>query len=198
MNDVKAVLRQGLAGLGLAASAEQVDALERYLSELLRWNQRINLTAARTVDDAARHVLDSAAIVAHIPEAAGRLLDVGSGGGLPAAVIAVLRPEIEVVAIEPVHKKHAFLQQVRRAVPTPNLTALAERIADHEGRDYDVATSRATFALPEWLAIGSGLVRAGGLVLGMEGAEQIELPPGASRHPYPLDDRARAIIVLRS
>jgi 16S rRNA (guanine527-N7)-methyltransferase len=171
-------------------------ALERFVDELLRWNERINLTAARTRDDATRHVLDSLAIVPHVPADAKRVIDVGSGGGLPSVVLAISRPDLQVVALEPVHKKHAFLAHCKRTL-APGLHPLAERVEDHASSDYDVAMSRATFALPEWLDIGSRLVRAGGIVLGMEGADLIELPVGATRHPYPLDDRARAIIVLQ-
>lgn len=170
-------------------------ALQTFASELLRWNQRINLTAASSLDEVLQHVVDCKALLAHIPDTTHRVIDVGSGGGLPSAVIAILRPSIAVVAIEPVHKKHAFLQHVRRTL-APNLEGRAERLEDHPGTGYDVATSRATFALPEWLTRGRALVRAGGRVLGMEGADQIELPSGATRHPYDLGDRTRAIIVL--
>jgi 16S rRNA (guanine527-N7)-methyltransferase len=171
-------------------------SLETFATELLRWNARINLTAASTLDEVRHHIVDCRAIVEHIPPTTQRVIDVGSGGGLPAAVIAILRPEIAVTALEPVHKKHAFLQHVRRQL-APNLDARAERVEQHVGRGYDVATSRATFALDEWLAVGRTLVRAGGLVLGMEGIEQVALPTGASRHPYAIGDRTRAIIVLR-
>ena len=171
--------------------------LDTFAAELLRWNQRINLTAASTLAEVQGHIEDCLAIVGHIPPSTRRVIDVGSGGGLPAAVIAISRPEITVTALEPVHKKHAFLAHVRRTL-APNLDPRAERVEQHVGRDYDVATSRATFALPEWLRIGAGLVRPGGLVLGMEGADQIELPAGAERHPYGLGDRTRAIIVLRT
>jgi 16S rRNA (guanine527-N7)-methyltransferase len=170
-------------------------ALVTFATELLRWNARINLTAATTPADAVQHINDCLSILAYIPADTKRLVDVGSGGGLPAAVIAIERPEVAVVALEPVHKKLAFLQHVRRTL-APNLVALPERVEQHEHHDYDIATSRATFALPEWLAIGATLVRPGGLVLGMEGAEQIELPAGATRHVYELGDRTRAIIVF--
>ncbi len=171
--------------------------LDRFVDELLRWNARINLTAARTRDDALRHVMDSMAVVPHVPTDARRVIDVGSGGGLPAAVVAILRPELEVTALEPVHKKLAFLTHAKRVIPVPGLNPLADRVEAHQGTGYDVAMSRATFPLLEWLATGARLVRPGGIVLGMEGAEQFELPAGATRHPYPLDDRARAIIVLQ-
>jgi 16S rRNA (guanine527-N7)-methyltransferase len=172
------------------------ETIERFAIELLRWNARINLTAARSLEDLRPHLVDCEALLPYIPGTTQRVIDVGSGGGFPAAVVAIHRPELTVTALEPVHKKHAFLQHVRRTI-CPNLVPLAERIEQHEGRDYDVATSRATFALDEWLTRGRALVRNGGVVLGMEGVEQIALPDGAERHAYALDDRTRAIIVLR-
>lgn len=192
-----AELGAALARLGVVATEAQVGQLVRYAEELLRWNARINLTAARSHDDALQHVLDSAAIVPHVPRETQRVIDVGSGGGLPAIPLAVLRPDVEVTAIEPVHKKHAFLQHARRVLGLARFVARAERVEDQRGGEYDVATSRATFALPAWLETGRALVRPGGLVLGMEGAEQHALPEGASRHPYDLGDRTRAIVVLR-
>lgn len=171
------------------------DVLDRFAAELLRWNERINLTAARTLDDALQHIDDSRALLPHIPSTTTRLIDVGSGGGLPAAVIALLRPGITVTALEPTHKKHAFLLHIRRLL-APNLVPLAERVEQHAIHDYDVATSRATFPLADWLELGFTLVHPGGLVLGMEGADPLALPPDAIRHPYSLHDRTRAIIVL--
>jgi 16S rRNA (guanine527-N7)-methyltransferase len=170
-------------------------ALETFASEMLRWNARINLTAASTLDEIRQHILDCRALIEHIPLSTQRVIDVGSGGGLPAAVIAILRPELAVVALEPTHKKLAFLQQIRRLL-APNLEPRAERLEQHAGRGYDVATSRATFALAEWLTRGRELVRPGGLVLGMEGVDRVELPAGATRHPYAIADRTRAIIAL--
>lgn len=167
--------------------------IDEFVDELLRWNARISLTAASSRDDALRHVDDCAALVREIPSDIRSLVDVGSGGGLPAAVIAIQRPEIEVTALEPVRKKLAFLQAISRRVP--NLKPVADRVEAHARRDYDAATSRATFALDRWLSIGASLVRPGGLVFGMEGAEQVDLPPGAERRPYELGDRTRAIVV---
>ena len=169
--------------------------LARYRDLLLAWNARVNLTAARTAAEVDAHVADCMHLVAHVP-ARGALVDVGAGGGLPAVVIAVCRPEVAVTALEPTHKKHAFLRTAARELGLANLDARAERWEEHERHDYDVATSRATVELAEWLAIGAGLVRPGGLVLGMEGKERGALPPGATRHPYELDGKVRAIVAM--
>ena len=143
-----------------------------------------------------QHVVDCAHLLAYIPADVGRLVDVGSGGGLPAVVIAVARPELEVTAVEPTGKKHAFLRTAARELGLGNLRPLAGRSDDIERGAFDVATSRATFALDEWLRLGLELVRPGGLVLGMEG-RPTDLPAGADRHPYTIDGKSRAIIGLQ-
>jgi 16S rRNA (guanine527-N7)-methyltransferase len=175
--------------------------LVAYRDLLLAWNERVNLTAARTAAEVDAHVEDCLAIVAHVPREAIRLVDVGSGGGLPAVVIAIERPDAAITALEPTHKKHAFLRTAARTLGLPNLEPLAERWEDHGGRGYDVATSRATFAIGAWLDVGASLVRRGGLVLGMEARDQLaELPAGVERHAYELasGDKTRAILVRRT
>lgn len=186
-----------LPRLAAPVSAAEDAQLTRYVDLLLRWNSKINLTAARTLDDATQHVLDCLALLPHIPADAARLVDVGSGGGLPAVVLAIMRPALAVTAVEPIHKKHAFLRTAARELGLSNLDPRASRADDLPEAAWDVATSRATFALDQWLTLGLRLVRPGGLVLGLEGAEVFDLPPTASRHPYPLADRTRSVIALR-
>jgi 16S rRNA (guanine527-N7)-methyltransferase len=174
---------------------------QKYLDLLLLWNSRINLTAVRTPDEIIeKHFEDSLAVVPHIPADARTLADVGSGAGFPGAVIALERPDLQVTLVEPNHKKAAFLQTVKRDLALTNLsvkTARAESLAQvRDFMPFDAAVSRATWALPEWLRLGSTLVRPGGTVLGMEAAEQFPLPPGATRHPYPLGNATRSIIVF--
>jgi 16S rRNA (guanine527-N7)-methyltransferase len=196
-----APLAAAAAVLGTALEDRELDLLSAYLELLSRWNRKINLSGSREPEALAGHVLDCLALVPHVPGSAGRLVDVGSGAGLPGAVLAVVCPALEVTALEPVHKKHAFLATVRRELGLANLHPLAQRVEAHRGTagfvPYDVAVSRATFALPDWLEMGGSLVHEGGRVLAMEGSEQNALPAGASRHPYeiPGSDRRRAIIV---
>jgi 16S rRNA (guanine527-N7)-methyltransferase len=170
--------------------------LERYADLLLKWNARINLTAASTHDDAMQHIDDCSAIIRHIPSDARALVDIGSGGGLPAVVIAASRPDLVVTAVEPIQKKHAFLRTAARELALANLHPRAARIEDVEDAAFDVATSRATFALDAWLRLGLRLVRIGGVVLGMEGRDEVALPAGAIRHPYDHAGKTRAIIEL--
>jgi 16S rRNA (guanine527-N7)-methyltransferase len=175
--------------------ADRVPALQAYVTSFARWNQRINLSAARTNDEITDHVVDCLALVPHVPGTA-RVVDVGSGGGLPGVVLAAARPDLRVTCVEPIHKKAAFLRQAARDLSL-TLTVLTQR-ADSLERAFDVAVSRATFDLRTWLDLGLGLVVPGGLVLAMEGLERSDLPPDAQRHTYSFRDRARAIIVRRA
>jgi 16S rRNA (guanine527-N7)-methyltransferase len=166
--------------------------IDRYVELLVFWNRRINLTAVREPDEIrTRHFDESLAASTHVPAAARTLVDVGSGAGFPGAVIALARPDLQVTLVESNHKKAAFLEAVRREVPVPNIAIRAARI-ESIGDRFDVATSRATFAIPEWLELGTNLVVPGGTVIGFEGSQRFELPDNATRIPY---GPGRALIV---
>lgn len=175
----------------------QLTQLVAYVDLVMQWNRRINLTATR--DPAAfveEHVADCLDLLPHIPSAARTLLDVGAGAGLPGLVLAIARPTLTVTLLEPVHKKHAFLQTARRELElTDRVEAYARRLEDHQGT-YDVCVSRATWAIPDWLARAAPYVVPGGTILAMEGKDQHPLPPNAVRHPIPRSTKTRAIIVL--
>lgn len=177
----------------LGIEPEISTTLEAFGRLFLRWNSSINLSAARTEDELAEHVVDSLHVVPRIATDA-KVLDVGSGGGLPCVVVAICRPDALVTALEPVHKKHAFLRTAARELRLANLEAFAQRIHDHEGRDYDVAMSRATFDLREWLLLGLERVRIGGHAIGFEGVERADLPAPLTRYPYDLAGKQRAIV----
>jgi 16S rRNA (guanine527-N7)-methyltransferase len=188
--------------LGVPVSPDAAELLNEYVLLLNKWSASINLVGTAHPEDLVRyHLVDSLVLLPHLA-GVKRLVDVGSGGGLPGAVLAAARPDLEVTALEPVHKKHAFLSALRRELGLARFTPLAERDDTHLSRSgftpYEAAVSRATWSVPVWLERGAKLVVAGGLVLGMEGKEHLPLPAGAVRHPYRLGDRTRAIIVWRA
>lgn len=170
--------------------------LSRFNALFLKWNQSINLSAARTAAEIDEHIRDSLNIVPHL-RGATRVVDVGSGGGFPVVIAAICLPSTSFTALEPVHKKHAFLRTAARELGLVNLEALASRVEDHDVRDYDAATSRATFDLREWLSLGAELVRPGGTVFGFEATQRDDLPRPFERHTYQLDGKQRAIIAMR-
>lgn len=177
--------------LGLASDLGE--KLEQFTRLFGRWNASINLSAARTEDEIAEHVIDSLHVVPRVGDTA-KVIDVGAGGGFPSVIVAICRPDASVTALEPVHKKHAFLRTAARELELANLEAFARRVEDHRDREYDVAMSRATFDLREWLELGLTLVRVGGVALGFEAVERSDLPSPVIRYSYELSGKQRAIV----
>ncbi len=180
------------AGATVVGVVERMPALSAYIELFARWNRRINLSAARTPDEIADHVIDCLALVPHVPRAA-RVIDVGSGGGLPGIVLAAARPDLQLTCVEPIHKKAAFLRQAARDLALA-VNVMTQRVDEVAG-DHDVAVSRATFDAATWLEVALRLVVPGGRILAMEGLEQVSLPPDTTRHPYVHRNRTRAILV---
>ena len=168
--------------------------LAAFLDLFEKWNRRINLSAASTRDELDEHLEDCLHVV---PVIAGhsRVIDVGAGGGFPVVIAAICLPETHFVALEPIHKKHAFLRTAARELQLSNLEAFAQRVEDHPQRDYDVAMSRATFDLAEWFETGRRLVHDGGLVIGFEAQPRADVP--GERVRYDLRGKSRSLVVQR-
>jgi 16S rRNA (guanine527-N7)-methyltransferase len=176
------------ARLGVRLSAEQVDKLAKFVALLQRWNATYNLTAVR--DPASmltHHVFDCLTVIQPLRRELGdpagkRLLDVGSGAGLPGVVLATAIPDLQVVCVDAVGKKSAFVQQVAAELHLQNLTALHGRVEKLAATGFDVIVSRAYAALPAFVSTTRKLLRPGGRWLAMKGkiptAEIAALPPG--------------------
>jgi 16S rRNA (guanine527-N7)-methyltransferase len=179
-----------------SVSEGQSKKLKEFQALFLRWNQSINLSAARSDAEVDVHIRDSLHLVPHLLTVS-RALDVGSGGGFPVVIAAICLPETHFTALEPVHKKHAFLRTVARDLELPNFDPLAIRLEDHSVHDYDAATSRATLDLRDWLLLGLQHVRMGGLVIGFEATPRADLPEPFERHAYDLDGKQRALVIVK-
>jgi len=143
-------------------------ALTRYLDELYRWNVRINLTTVSRERAWARHVGESQQLLsATHTESGWRCADIGSGGGIPGLVLALLRADLRVTLIESDQRKAGFLVHAAAICGSTNTDVLAER-AEVVGRDpahrcaYDLVTSRATASSPVLIELGLPLLRVGG------------------------------------
>jgi len=158
--------------LDLAPAESQISALVGYLELLQRWNATYNLTAVRDpAEMLVQHLADCLAVVAPLRRvlAQGRLLDVGSGGGLPGVVMAVTLPEVDVTCVDSVGKKAAFIRQVAGALKLSNLHAVHSRIEGLRELGFDVVTSRAFASLADFTALTRGSLAAGGVWLAMKG-----------------------------
>jgi len=148
----------------------QLDGLLRYGELLLQWNARINLTGARSMGALVGSHFPDAFVLAAWLEGPGRVVDVGSGGGLPALPLALLRPELDLQLCEPIAKKGAFLRTAIRELGLAGRVRLdvrhGEELAE-AGDLFDAAISRATFTPEVWLTLGRRLVRSGGRVFAL-------------------------------
>ena len=174
--DGASVAQQPVADLleacGLASTAGQVTALERYLDLLLQWNATYNLTAVRErADMLVQHLADCLAIIPPLQRevSRGRLLDVGSGGGLPGVVIAVMAPALDVTCVDAVGKKMAFVRQVAGSISLPNLHAEHARVEQLRAAHFDMITSRAFSSLADFTALTERHLAPDGLWMAMKG-----------------------------
>ena len=167
---------------GIALDAGDAERLGAYLALLLDANERMNLTAIRDAGGAwVRHIFDSLTLLPVLPEAGGhaRLIDVGSGGGVPGVVLAIAQPELEVTCLEATGKKAAFLRGVGRELGLENLRVVQAR-AEAAGRDpahrerYDAATARALGRLTVAAELVTPLLKVGGLGLFIKGEKADE------------------------
>jgi 16S rRNA (guanine527-N7)-methyltransferase len=178
---LSAVLGEGIAAMHLDVSPAQQDKLMDYLALMFKWNAVYNLTSLRDpMQMVTHHLLDS---LAAVPAFAGaqNILDVGSGGGLPGIVLAIVRPDMKVSMIDTVHKKTAFLTQVRAELGLANVTVYTARVEQLQVSDkFDVITSRAFADLSDFVNWSSHLLADGGRYIALKGVapkdEQERLP----------------------
>lgn len=201
-----------VAALGLSAEPEQLDRLQDYLALLRRWNATYNLTAVRDpAQMLTQHLADCLAVVGplrrQLGETAGRrVVDVGSGGGLPGVVLAVMLPAARVTCVDTVGKKAAFVRQVAAELRLPNLQAEHARVETLRGPTADLIVSRAFASLADFVQLTGHLLAAGGVWMAMKGKrpddEIAHLPAGVSVfHVEPLQvpglDAERCLVWLR-
>jgi 16S rRNA (guanine527-N7)-methyltransferase len=165
-------IESGAATMGLRLAPDQLKLLGRHVDLLLKWNKTINLTAITDPDEVVeKHVLDSLALAPLLPS--GSLLDVGTGGGFPGIPAAIVRPELEVVLVDSVIKKVAFLKNCLAELRLPKVRAVAMRLEGNPSREelprVHAAVARA-FAAPEpWLTLAEQYVLPNGVAICMLG-----------------------------
>lgn len=198
MRALEKELRQGLLDLDLPLVDAQVSSLLDYLELIQKWTRVYNLTAVRDpAEMLTHHLLDSLAAISPLrrqleemtssglisPVQPARLLDVGSGAGLPGVVIAVCCPEVRVDCVDAVAKKAAFIQQAALSLKLPNLRGLHARVENLTDR-YQVVSSRAFASLVDFTTWSGGTLAEEGVWLAMKGKHPAEemaaLPAGVN------------------
>ncbi|MEY2781585.1 MAG: hypothetical protein RL307_1289 [Pseudomonadota bacterium] len=177
MPDLRPALQQALKAMALPLSEQQVNQILGHLSMLLKWNRVHNLTAIDSPEEALqRHALDCLATVpvwlARHP-APQTLLDVGAGAGFPSVIYAVVWPQTQVVAVDSVGKKAAFIQQVAAQLGLKNLKVRHARVQDLKTA-FDAITCRAFAALPDLIEWSRPLLSPGGRWVCLKGKTPLE------------------------
>ena len=174
------VLSDGIDELDLPLWAAQREQLMDYLSLMAKWNSVYNLTSLRDpMQMVTHHLLDSLAAVSAF-EGVKSVLDVGAGGGLPGLVLAIARPDMQVSLIDTVHKKTAFLTQVKAELGLANVTVYTMKVQDLKAGPFEVITSRAFADLSDFVNWSGHLLAEGGRFIALKGTapaeEQERLP----------------------
>jgi 16S rRNA (guanine527-N7)-methyltransferase len=215
---LRARLEAGLQALAIAATPQQREHLLAYLALIARWNRVYNLTAVREPQAMlTQHLLDSLAVWPPLqrveagrgqgPGPGLRVLDVGSGAGLPGVVLAIMGPDLRVTCVDAVGKKAGFVRQVAAELGLSNLQALHARVEQLPvATGYDVITSRAFASLADFVQISQPVLAPGGVWMAMKGQQPDDelagLPPGIEMfHVEPLQvpglDARRCLVWMR-
>lgn len=168
------LLHKAAVKLNLELTEQQYEACELLLQELLRWNKKINLTAITGVDEmTVKHLIDSLHLVPEI-KPGERVLDIGSGAGFPALVLAITRPDCLVSSIDAVGKKVSFQKHISRLLRLENAEPLHGRVevlATDRPAGFDLVTSRAFSSLELFVRLAAPLVSVAGRMISMRGAD---------------------------
>ena len=170
-------LQQGSQKLGLSLSDEAETVLLKYQDALVLWNKAYNLTAIRDPKEMlVKHLLDSLSILKDLP--AGRLLDVGTGGGMPGMIIALCQPERSCVLLDSNGKKIRFLKQFIADLKLKNVIAVQTRVENQDTIDelgqFDVITSRAFASLTDFVEAARPYLHEQSIIAAMKGLIPVE------------------------
>lgn len=163
-----------LDDLGLSDEAKNVDLFLQYINQLITWNKAYNLTALRNKQDILiQHLFDCLAIIptlrAKWPTVDRKVIDIGSGAGLPGVIIAICQPEWQVVCVDAVGKKTAFIKQVKGILGLDNLNPIHGRIEEIPNLKADLIISRAFASLVDFVKLSSMHLKQDGKFLAMKG-----------------------------
>lgn len=180
------LLLEGAKTFGIRLNEKEVEAFDLYLRELLKWNQKINLTAIRSEKGiVVKHFLDSLSAYPYLSKPSS-LLDIGSGAGFPGIPLKMVEPFLEVTLIDSVRKKVDFQKHIIRTLGLKGIEAIHGRVQDKEilqsmGGRFDFVISRAFSDLQTLLILSFPFLKKGGIVLAMKGEMNREEIPSLAK-----------------
>jgi 16S rRNA (guanine527-N7)-methyltransferase len=203
---LRSALADGLSELGVPGEAALVDNLLHYLGQLEKWNRAYNLTAVRDPEEmVTRHILDSISVAPYI--SGQRIIDVGTGAGLPGIPLALAYPDQHWTLLDTNGKKVRFLEHVIGELGLPNAHAVQARVEEYtEDGWFDTVVCRAFTSLPDFVAVSGHLAAPEGRLVAMKGKlpqQELDALPGGweaaavEQLAVPGVDGERHVIVLR-
>jgi 16S rRNA (guanine527-N7)-methyltransferase len=154
--------------MGVEVDENQAKRLLDYANLIIKWNKTYNLTAIKTLEDVINiHILDSLSIVNFIKPTT--LLDVGSGAGLPSIVLAIMLPNLQVVAVDSVGKKTRFMQFAKTTLKLDNFSVINDRVENIQNQKFHQITSRAFATIEDNITLSKHLLESGGEFVLMKG-----------------------------
>ena len=168
-HEERQILIEGALKLGIKISQQKFEQLVNYLELILKWNKVHNLTAIDSFSEGVRkHILDSLSILSFVKK--GKILDVGSGAGLPGIVIALMRDDVDVTSIDSVGKKCRFMEHVKLNLEMENLNVVNARVEKFKSNEcFDQIVSRAFATFKDTRQLTSHLICPEGEYLFMKG-----------------------------
>ncbi len=196
-------IRAALAPFGVQVSVAQLIAIREYVSLLLLWNQKFNLTSVKDpLEILGRHFGESQFAAKAVPIDTGRLADVGSGAGFPGLALKIVCPGLEVVLIERSGRKAAFLTEVKRRLLLSGVDVRRQSFEDLSvaADTFDFVTARAIGQPRRLVRWSQGVLTNGGkLILWLGGEDAIEIssiPGWAWRDPIPIPKSVRRVLLI--
>lgn len=201
-------LKAGIRGISeLDLSSSKIKTLSAYCRLVAQWNRAYNLVSARTLPEIVpRHLLDSLVLCSFLPPDACRILDFGTGAGLPGLPLAVAHPERQFVLLDRSRKKTRFVRQAKLELDLPNVEVVTGEVGHYQGGPFECIMARAVGSLGALVRCSEHLIGAQGVYLFPKGLnverEWHELPQGWSASALNLEkptvgSSTRTVVVLR-
>ena len=171
-------VRELLTPFDNSLSDESIDKLLIHLDLLFRWNKKINLTSIGTPEECVTRHFGESFLISKVVQPKGRLLDIGSGAGFPGLAVKLIAPDLDIVLLEPIAKKRAFLKEVTRVCGMSSVQILGSRLEQFERnrgpRAFDIITVRAVGELESLIPTAAVLLKSGGHFCLWVGGQQID------------------------